>query len=299
MDILAKEEIERFLASPRVAGCPSTLRDGIKVVVLPKIDSTNLYARALIAGAECPTTPTAVIADCQTAGRGRMGRRFDSPSGCGLYLSLVYRPCVAASANSGAGAAKWTAGAAVAVCRAVSKLFAVECGIKWVNDIFLNGKKICGILAEGVSGIETGALETIIVGIGVNVRLPPAGFAPEIRDIAGAITSLAPPACPSRSQLAAELIFQLLNVYENENFFDILTEYKRRSIILGQKIFVFPLAEGPSYAAEALDIDQDANLIVRAADGEVMRLNSGEVKIIPAEINNPPQSGRVFKPHCE
>jgi BirA family biotin operon repressor/biotin-[acetyl-CoA-carboxylase] ligase len=271
MDELIKEEIERFLA-PRQAG--------VQVAVFQQIDSTNSFARKLIADSGRMAAPTAVIADCQTAGRGRMGRRFDSPAGCGLYLSLA---CPQDGANSDAASvtAKWTAGAAVAVCRAVSTVFDAECGIKWVNDIFLNQKKICGILAEGAGNPETGKLEAIVVGIGINVRPPPAGFAPEIRDIAGAVTGLSPPDCPGRNQFAAELIFQLVDVYGNENFFDALAEYKRRSIILGKHISVFPLAGGQSYAAEALDIDQDANLIVRAAGGQVTRLNSGEVKIIP------------------
>jgi BirA family biotin operon repressor/biotin-[acetyl-CoA-carboxylase] ligase len=272
----------------------------VTVTVFNEIDSTNSYVRRLIAdagtlidadgnlSAQGKKLHRAVyIADRQTAGRGRMGRPFSSPAGCGIYFSLVYCP-----KNGITDPARYTTGAAVAVCRTVAALFNVDCGIKWVNDVFLNEKKICGILSEGVSNLETGTVEAIVTGIGINVRPPPKGFPPEIQKIAGALTSKTPPECPSRNHIAAELIFQLLNIYENENYADTLAEYKRRSIILGKEITVFPLAgvqvhsaktqdETPQpYPATALDIDKKANLVVRTESGEIKNLSSGEVRII-------------------
>ena len=282
---LFDERRQRSALGAAAAPAPSS------ITVFQEIDSTNSYARRLIAGSGALTcadgtlTPqgaelhrSAYIANAQTAGRGRLGRAFDSPKGSGLYFTLVYCPAGAAG-----GPQRWTTGAAVAVCRTIAALFGVECGIKWVNDIFLDGKKICGILSEGASSLESGTIEAIVTGIGINVRPPAGGFAPELRQIAGALTEKTPPACPPRSLIAAELLFQLLNVYDNESFAHTLAEYKRRSIILGKQILVFPLAgaaggEQVPFEAEALDIDEEARLIVKTARGQMV-LNSGEVRI--------------------
>jgi BirA family biotin operon repressor/biotin-[acetyl-CoA-carboxylase] ligase len=303
-DALDKERITRLLAEKTQAR--------VKIAVFDRIDSTNAYARRLIADAGAladsrglPTARgkelhlSAFVADMQSAGRGRMERRFSSPAGCGIYFSLIYavrgnlRDSDAAR-NMPQNPSRWTAGAAVAVCRAVEASFAesggqnIECGIKWVNDIFVGEKKVCGILAEGVSSVESlaaqeniqNALDAVVVGIGINVRTPPGGFPPEIRDIAGALTDKTPPACPSRNMIVAELIFRLLDVFERENFSDTLCEYKRRSIVLGKKITVLPLSGADSYRADAIDINEEANLVVRMKNGETRALDSAEVKIV-------------------
>ena len=101
-----------------------------------------------------------VLASQQTAGRGRLGRRFESPAGKGVYLSLVLRPSLPMTEAQAV-----TVSAAVAVCRAVKKLCGLELGIKWVNDLYYNGKKVCGILTEAGADLESGQLEWLVVGI--------------------------------------------------------------------------------------------------------------------------------------
>jgi BirA family biotin operon repressor/biotin-[acetyl-CoA-carboxylase] ligase len=293
-DLLTSECVKRLFEARRQNSASAAIAAPPSITVFQEIDSTNSYAKRLIAASPSLTfadgtlTPqgaalhrSAYIANAQTAGRGRLGRAFDSPKSSGLYFTLIYCPPPAATG----GPQRWTTSAAVAVCRTIAALFGVECGVKWVNDIFLDGKKICGILTEGASSLESGTIEAIVTGIGINVRPPAGGFAPELRQTAGALTTKTPPDCPPRSLIAAELLFQLLNVYENESFSNALAEYKRRSIILGKPILVFPLAgvgentrENTPFEAEALDIDEEARLIVKTARGQTT-LNSGEVRI--------------------
>ena len=137
------------------------------VYVHERLDSSNQTAKRLaLAGAPHGTL---VLAGQQSAGRGRMGRRFESPAGKGIYLSLVLRVPVPASEALGV-----TVGAAVAVARAVQKLCGIELGIKWVNDLYYQGKKVCGILTEAGTSVESGLLEWLVVGIGLNLTTTPA-----------------------------------------------------------------------------------------------------------------------------
>ena len=125
---------------------------------------------------------TLVLAGQQSAGRGRMGRRFESPAGKGIYLSLVLRVPVPASEALGV-----TVGAAVAVARAVQKLCGIELGIKWVNDLYYQGKKVCGILTEAGTSVESGLLEWLVVGIGLNLTTTPADWPEELARTAGSL----------------------------------------------------------------------------------------------------------------
>ena len=143
------------------------------VYVHERLDSSNQTAKRLaLAGAPHGTL---VLAGQQSAGRGRMGRRFESPAGKGIYLSLVLRVPVPASKALGV-----TVGAAVAVARAVQKLCGIELGIKWVNDLYYQGKKVCGILTEAGTSVESGLLEWLVVGIGLNLTTTPADWPEEL-----------------------------------------------------------------------------------------------------------------------
>ena len=139
---------------------------GVDVRVFREVDSTNLRLKEA-ARAGMASAPCLLIADSQTAGRGRLGRTFVSPPGAGLYMSLLCAP------PAGTGSGGVTILAAVAVCRAIEELTGLSPKIKWVNDLFLGGKKVCGILAEG---LEAG----VILGIGVNLISPPGGYPPEV-----------------------------------------------------------------------------------------------------------------------
>ena len=168
-DVLTEPEIRRFLGE--------TARVGRTLVCLAEVDSTNLRARQL--AAEGAADGTVVVADRQTAGRGRLGRSFQSPGGQGIYLTALLRPDLPPERLSPV-----TAMAGVAVCRAVERLCGVSPGLKWPNDPVLDGKKLCGILTELSLEGETARVQELVLGIGINVSQRPEDFTPEVREIA-------------------------------------------------------------------------------------------------------------------
>ena len=166
------------------------------VHIYDTLQSSNLTAKQLALGGA--PHGTLVLTAHQQAGRGRLGRRFESPAGKGVYLSLILRPALSA-----ADAQSATISAAVAVARAVKALCGLELGIKWVNDLYYQGRKVCGILTEAGTDMESGQLEWLVVGIGLNLTTSPADWPEELARTAG---SLYPggPAPVSRAVLAGE-----------------------------------------------------------------------------------------------
>ena len=241
------------------------------VYVYDTLESSNRTAKTLAMDG----TPhgTLVLAGRQTAGRGRLGRRFESPAGKGVYLSLVLRPGMPA-----AEAQAVTVSAAVAVCRAVRKLCGLELGIKWVNDLYFNGKKVCGILTEAGADMESGQLEWLVVGIGLNLTAGPEDWPEELRPVAG---SLYPggPAPVGRAALAGAIARELLALCPA---FDCLDEYRARCFVPGHWVTVCTGAE--SYAARAIAIDDAGHLIVEREGGRTEALRHGEVSIRPTPI---------------
>lgn len=243
------------------------------VKVLQETDSTNRVAREwLAAGA---SHGAMVLAERQSAGRGRLGKGFASPSG-GLYMSLGLR----CGPEESASLPLLTAAAAVAVCGAVASRCGVELGIKWVNDLYLDGKKCCGILAEAtVSAVEavSGAagIEAVVVGIGINYTTPLAAFPAELADT---VTSLFPGGPPpvSARELAEDIRRRLLAVFPRLGEREFLPEYRRRNIVPGRAVTV--LAD-PPWTGEALAIDEEARLVVRAPDGTKKSLAAGEIRV--------------------
>lgn len=199
-----------------------------------------------------------LIAGRQSAGRGRMRRAFASPEG-GLYMSVLFRDISAADAM------QFTPRAAVAVALAIERSSGRRAYIKWVNDVLLDGLKVCGILAEAVtrSGLD------MVLGIGVNVAEPDGGFPEALRGVAGAVFE--DPIEFAREKLAAGI----LNALFDERL-DVYTEYVRRSAVLGRDITV--RRTGAAYEARALEIDRDYRLIIERG-GQRETLDSGEVSI--------------------
>ena len=239
------------------------------VYVHERLDSSNQTAKRLaLAGAPHGTL---VLAGQQSAGRGRMGRRFESPAGKGIYLSLVLRAPVPASEALGV-----TVGAAVAVARAVQKLCGIELGIKWVNDLYYQGKKVCGILTEAGTSVESGLLEWLVVGIGLNLTTTPADWPEELARTAG---SLFPggPAPVGRAALAGAIARELLALCPG---FDCLDEYRARCFVPGHWVTV--CAETETYAAKALAIDEEGRLVIQRENGRQEALRCGEVTTRPA-----------------
>ena len=226
---------------------------------------------------------TVVAALCQTQGRGRFGRVFESPPG-GLYLSMVLRP-----EGSIAQALTLTAAAAVAVCLAVEECCGVSLSVKWVNDLVLEGKKCGGILTEGAAALESGRLEYLIVGIGLNLCTLPEDFSPAVRPVAA---SLYPGLAPLPvHQLAASLCRQLARLCFDPQPEQFLPEYRRRSCVLGHHITVHPPA-GQPYAAFAQAIDDQGRLVVRLPAGGVQPLQWGEVSVRSAG-SPPPEPASI------
>ena len=255
-----------------------------------EIDSTNTYAKRILA--ECGNLRAAdgklteagskyhrsvYVAESQTAGRGRLGRTFVSPEKSGIYISVIYAP-----EGGITNPARLTACAAVAICRAIKKY---NPQIKWINDIFAGGKKVCGILAEGVANFESGMIESAVVGMGINIKKNKTAFEGELADVVGTLEDVAEVQL-SRVQIAAEIAGQVLKIFEEDTKSPaahkaIIKEYKEASFLLGKKITVFPLIgdKKSSYKATATDIDDNAGLIVTLADGTKRTLSSGEVTL--------------------
>ncbi len=254
-----------------------------EVFAFEEIDSTNLEAKRKTVDNDLDRV--LFVAGRQTAGRGRMGRTFASPANSGIYFSLVYRP-----KGGVKNPAFLTAAAAIAVKNAIKTLYGQDCQIKWVNDVFLNGKKICGILTEGVTSFETGTIETAIVGIGINVRN--CNFTGELADVAGSIEEIMASQeknIPkvSRNEIAALVISNLLKIYDSYSAEDktavknAMDEYRKSSMLTGLVVTVNPVAglEGKVYKAKVLDITDEAELVVQTEDGTVKKLFSGEVSL--------------------
>lgn len=215
-----------------------------------------------------------MIADCQTAGRGRMGRSFQSPQGKGIYLTALLRPGLPPQRLLPV-----TALAGVAVCRAVERVCGQKPGIKWPNDPVLNGKKLCGILTELSMEADTGHLQYLAVGIGINVRHLPEDFTPEVAEIATSLLQETGEEV-SRPRLAAAMIEELDRMYtdlKEGNLRLWLEDFRSRCVNLGKTVRL--LAGDGGETAEAVGIDEDFGLIVKGADGEEKTVRSGEVSV--------------------
>lgn len=245
------------------------LKNDCRVIVLENVDSTNNYLKKLAENGERENT--VVIAECQSSGKGRLGRSFFSPKS-GLYMSILLRPTFSAEKSLFI-----TAAAAVAVSDAIEEISGKKTGIKWVNDVFIGNKKVCGILTEAAVDFETGGLYYAIPGIGVNIYHPADGFPPEIRDIAGAVFDTEPDEKDLKQKLAAAIINNFFDIYNNIESSDFMQKYKQKSCILGKEIFV--LRNETKTKATVLDIDEKAGLVVKYENGEVETLSSGEVSI--------------------
>ncbi len=242
----------------------------IKVQAFESLDSTNNYLKKL--ASEGAAEGTVVIADAQTAGRGRMGRSFASAPGCGIYMSMLLRP-----KDCGVDCASGlTAVAAVAVCRAVEKVCGRTPGIKWINDLYLRGRKICGILCE--SSVRDGMVDYAVLGIGLNVTTKAEDFPEELRETAGSLYTQTGFVF-ERGKLIAAIIAELCSLYSAwlEGPSVCHAEYKRRCIILDRQITV--TSPDGDFEAVAENISADYGLVLRMPNGEHRTVHSGEVKI--------------------
>lgn len=305
------------------------------ISVYDTLESTNLTAKQMaVSGAPHGSVVAAVS---QTSGRGRLGRSFFSPKDAGVYFTVILRPDqmtggssaaagtgrdnAAAEGTGSAGADRtssldrgvgsgagtvnpvlMTTAAAVAVSRAIEEVSGREVQIKWVNDLYLDGKKVCGILTEGVTNFETGTIESIVIGIGINCFRPTDDFPGDLSSRAASLFSFssdqpgeasAAPRAFSKNALIAAAVDQLIDIQSELSGSRFMREYKDRSCVLGKEILFFP---GGIPTATGLpgddagdnrgiveDFDDCGGLVVRLADGSTKTLSTGEISIRPVE----------------
>lgn len=233
----------------------------VGVCVLSEVDSTNTEAkRRAFDGAQ---TPALIIAERQSAGRGRMGRSFYSPECTGLYMSLLL------SVDGGfCETVGITSAAAVSTVRAIRKVCGVETGIKWVNDIYLENKKIAGILAESFS-----VRERFFTVIGIGVNMYTVEFPDELRARAGSLMAEK----GSRSELAAAITEELINLIHGLPDKIFMQEYRKSSIVLGKEVTF--TENGESFFGFAESISDDGALTVVLENGDRHILKSGEISL--------------------
>lgn len=254
-DILSKEGIEQYL----------TVDCELEVESL--VTSTNtLTVQKAVAGQK---ERYVMVAGAQSKGRGRTGHTFYSPEQTGIYLSILLKP----ENTTPFEATNITSMAAVAACEAIESL-GKNPEIKWINDIFINKRKVSGILTEASINMETRLMDYVVMGIGLNVYTPKEGFPEDIKDIAGSI--LEDTIRDGRNKLAAAFINSFLTYYENFKEKTYYESYKSHSMILGKEVFV-DTKEGRKKVF-AKDIDPNFELII-IDDGVEKTVSSGEVHI--------------------
>ena len=244
---------------------------GSTLVCLETIDSTNTECkRRAMSGAQ---DGLVILAEEQTGGRGRLGRSFQSPKGCGLYLSALLRPDLPP-----AEVVDFTAWVAVAVCDGIEAACGVRPQIKWTNDIVLNGKKLVGILTELGLESETNSLQYLVTGIGINVNHRPEDFGEDIRDMATSLAQeLGRPV--RRATLAAEVIRAMDRMYAKfpHNKQEYLDKYRADCLTTGHQVqLITPVSRQEAFA---LEIDDQFRLVVELPDGTRKALSTGEVSV--------------------
>ena len=233
----------------------------LEVEVHDCIDSTNVEAKRRIVSGD--HRQRLILAEQQTAGRGRLGRSFYSPAQTGLYMTLTL-----GEAENLRDGTMLTIAAATATALAIESAVEEKTDIKWVNDIYMHGRKVCGILCEAVTD-ETGAV-TVLAGIGVNVATEE--FPEDLLQKAGAL-----PVAAERGALAAEIADRLLSIWEDPEQSDFLAQYRERSFVPGNRV-CFERG-GETWEALALAVDDAGGLVVRYDDGREESLRSGEVSV--------------------
>ena len=262
-DALTEREVRRCLEEGGIS-CPA-------LYCLDQVDSTNSFLKRL-ALEEAPHG-TVCVANQQTAGRGRMGRAFQSPGDRGVYLSILLRPDLPPQDLMCA-----TAMSAVALCQAVEAVCGAKMEIKWTNDLILNGRKAGGILTEMALEGETGRVQSLVIGGGINVLHTPEDFSRPVAEMATSLR-METGESVSRPRLAAEMVRALNRLGEalGGDRSEWLAEYRRRCVTLGKPVRL--LWTDNQRAAQALDVDDQFGLMVRYEDGTEETIRSGEVSV--------------------
>lgn len=255
-DTLNADEIKRHL---------NKAASKLEIVVLESVDSTNNEAKRMLAGGF--DGQALIISNEQTGGRGRLGRSFYSPKNTGIYMSFLLK-----SDLKLVNAVSVTTAASVAVVKAIEKVTGIKAQIKWVNDVYIGEKKVCGILTEAISDFETATARNIIIGIGINITTE--NFPEEITKSAASLNFHVPVRNEIIAAAANEMIALADNLNDHSAFIDF---YRRRSLVIGKEIDYY--INGIKDCGTAIDIDDNGGLVVQKISGELITLSSGEVTV--------------------
>jgi len=243
--------------------------DCFSFIIEESVSSTNTVLKKL--AEQGAPEYTVLISDFQTEGRGRLGRSFFSPPGTGIYMSILLRPD-----KSPEDSLLLTTCMAASIRRAIEKVTGKDAMIKWVNDIYIENRKVCGILTEASIDSISGILRYAVIGIGVNVFSPKEGFPEDISDKAGYLFSEGSENV--RTDIIAEILNNFMEFYPALNKNDFLEDYRTHSLLKNRTVKVLGSAE--ERIATALDIDDDFRLVVKFPDGSTEALFHGDVSLV-------------------
>ena len=236
-----------------------------------EVTSTNTLLKQI--GAAGEAEGYVMVARRQNSGRGRLGRSFLSPDS-GIYMSVLLRPKMPVTE-----AVRITCAAGVAVAEAIREVTGREAVIKWVNDVYISGRKVCGILTESVLSGD-GGIDYAVLGIGINLETPEGGFDKTIQNIAGAVYEGKAPE-GAREHLIVEVWNRFFTYYEDLKSPELSKKYRELCFLTGRDILVYETTDGQSKGkpARVITVDDDFGLTVRYESGETETLVSGEVSV--------------------
>lgn len=271
-DIIGKDHVMHFFSKnkkPKLNVPLIQRKCGVTAICLKEVTSTNDILKEYVK--QGAPTWTAVIAESQTGGKGRGDHTFFSPQGSGIYMSVLLKP-----KSKSFKPADITAAAGVAACEAIESIADTECSIKWMNDVFIDGKKVCGILAESTQVFDE---RFVVVGAGFNINTPEGGFPDEIASTAGSI--LGDQVLSSAREKLVIAFFQKLDALLRASSSELYRAYRDRLFVLGKKV-VYQGRE-----AVVSDLAYDFRLELTMKDGERIYLDSGEISLSSLdEVNN-------------
>jgi len=237
------------------------------------LDSTNIYAKKL--AIEGCNEGTVIIAETQTAGRGRLGREWSSADGLGIWMSIILKPSILPEFVQ-----LITLAASVAIVKAIYSTTGIQTGIKWPNDIILKDRKLCGILTE--MSCEADHINYVIIGVGINVNQDTKDFCGQLSDKAISLKLFSEDKINyKREDLVKNILREIEKAYLQINNMltgSIIDDWRRFSVTLGKEVTV--VSKENKFTAIAEDITDEGKLIVRCADGKIMEILSGEVSVI-------------------
>lgn len=256
--MLSSEKIKSFLCKE--------LQE-IEVKTFDEVTSTNTLLKEQ---GKTSDEFTVFLASAQTGGRGRLGRSFYSPKESGVYFSVLLKPDLKIEK-----AVLITSAAAVAVTRVLENLGCENPQIKWVNDVFVNGKKVCGILTESVINTETKQLDFAVLGVGINLVKSQEDFPDDLQDIAGTVFETTLPYL--KEKFVGEFLNEFYRIYLSLSDAQFMDDYRKKCFCLGKEVNV--ISGDKIRVGKALSIDENARLEVEFSDDTTEFINSGEISI--------------------